>query len=535
MSLSRSEIGLIKGLLGFGLSQQQLIAWFSHPWRTVHHNVVSKISRGEKYGNDQEYPVASDCECLEFMWSFEWPCHLNWVESSSERFPGKPYFRFQYSYHPVGQGIFCSGFITRKGLKPYRWVFDCGTEKGKSSTKNGDRVRREISALASEQATPGSPGIRPHLDLVALSHFDEDHLSGMVDLLRTFSVDTFLVPYLSRWDSIVVALEEGAGAGSNLLGFLLDPSAFLRSIEGVAIERILMVPPTGESPAAGPLLPPEGTDPDGSSSGFSEVVWKADPLKEYDDPNASDDDLAEELQPSSGNVEVLRPGQVITVDRAWEFVPYNDASLAGLATPKFKSDARDLAGQLLDAKTDADRKKALDGLTKIYDAQFKTPKSKKISPERRNKISLFLYSGPIGDVELECAVQYTLRHRLDPVRCAVPAEWLSSDRFGQMFTGDGYLKTAKQWQDFEGFYAPYGRLRRAAFFQVMHHGSRANWHSGIAAKLAPRASIFCSDPAGKLGHPDEPVLMDFAFHDPKQVDAFHGWSIRGAYGFRSDA
>lgn len=535
LSLSHSEIGLIKGLLGFGFSQQQLIAWFSYPWRTVHHNVVSQIARGEKYDNDQEYPVASDYECLEFVRTFGWPCDFNWVESSKERFLSERYFRFQYSYHPVGQGIFCSGFVTRKGLKPYRWVFDCGTEKGKSSTKNGDRVRREIMTLASEQATPGSPETRPYLDLVAFSHFDEDHLSGMIDLLRTFSVGTLLLPYLSRWDSLVVALEEGAGVGSDLLEFLLSPSAFLRSVEGVGVERILMVPPNGEGPAADPLLAPEDTDPEGASSGFSEVLWKADPFKDYAELNASDDDLTGELQSSHGNVEVLRRGQAITIGRVWEFVPYNDASLAGLATSRFKSDARALADQLLNASNEADRKTAIDGLTKMYDDQFKTPTSKKISPERRNKISLFLYSGPIGEVELEWVEQYTLRHRLEPVRCSVPAEWLRSDRFGQMFTGDGYLKTAKQWQGFKGFYEPHSRLERAAFFQVMHHGSRANWHSGIAAKLAPQASIFCSDPAGKLGHPDEPVILDFAPYNPKQVDAFHGWSICGAYRFRSDA
>ena len=535
MSLSRSEIGLIKGLLRLGCSQQEVIAAFSHPSRTIHHNLISDIARGVRYGDEAKYPVAKVPELLEFMFCRGWEKRLDWIDKSIWFWLDDPYLRFRYSYHPVGQGIFCSGFITRKGKDPYRWVFDCGTERGKSSTKNGDRVRREIMALASEQASPGSSGPRPRLDLVALSHFDEDHLSGMVDLLRTFSVDTFLLPYLSHWDSIVVALEEGAGAGSDLLGFLLDPSGFLRGIEGVEIERILMVPPTGEGPAAEPLTPPEDIDPDGTSSGFSEVVWKADPLKEYDDPNASDHDLAGELQSSYGNVEVLRPGQVITVDRTWEFVPYNDASLAGLATTKFKSDARDLVGQLLKAKTDADRKMALDGLTTIYDAQFKTPRSTKISAERRNKISLFLYSGPIGDVELEWAAQHTLRHRLEPVRSAVPVEWLTSDRFGQMFTGDGYLNTAKQWQDFEGFYRPHGRLQRAAFFQVMHHGSRANWRHGIAAKLSPCASIFCSDPAGKLGHPDEPVLMDFAPYNPKQVDAFHGWSIRGAYRFRSNA
>ncbi|MEP9398233.1 hypothetical protein [Mesorhizobium sp. KR2-14] len=350
----------------------------------------------------------------------------------------------------------------------------------------------------------------------------------MVDLLKTFSVDTLLLPYLAPWDRLIVALDERANAGSDLFSFLFAPTAFLSGIEGAEIGRILLVPPSGEGPALAPLLPPDGFDPDEPSARFPEVEAKRAPLEAEDEIEGPcwDGGLAH------SNVEVLQRGAAITVDRAWEFVPYNDASLSGLATPTFKKDARDLAKQLVGACTKSARKAALDDLIKLYDGQYKTRGSTKISAERRNKISLFLYSGPIGEVELVWITEEVRRHRLEPTPMPTPIGWLGTDRFGQMFTGDGYLKTTKQWGNFQTFFAAHDRLKRGAVFQVMHHGSKTNWHPKLAAKLDPMASVFCSDPAGKLKHPSEAVLMDFAPYNPKQVDAFHGWSVCGRYRFR---
>jgi len=523
LSLSISEVGLIKGLLRSGkVSQQQIIAAFSFPDRTVNHNVVSEISRGIRYGDDVAFPPASEDECDAFLNFLSWypVWQPDWWLWQYNQISGP--FSFSYSYHPVGQGLFCSGFFTRRHRPPFRWVFDCGTERGRSDTVRGDYVRREIAALAEQQSESGN---HPHLNLVALSHFDEDHLSGMVDLLRTFSVGTLILPYLPPWDRLVVALDEGASANSDLLSFLLAPTAFLSGIEGSEIDRILLVPPSGEEPALPPALPPDGTDPDETREGVFDEETKKEPPPEEDEDGLGDPGLASE------NVYILPRGAAITVGRAWEFVPYNDASLAGLATPAFKSDARDLAKQLVEADTDAGRETALTGLINIYDKQFKTPGSPKISAERRNKISLFLYSGPIGNVQLTFVAEEVLRHRLDPARMAMPVELLGQARFGQMFTGDGYLETRQQWSDFHTFYAAHDRLRRGAIFQVMHHGSDNNWHAGVAAKIQPFASLFCSDPAGKHHHPSEEVLEDFAPYNPKQIDAFHGWTLSGTYRF----
>jgi hypothetical protein len=233
----------------------------------------------------------------------------------------------------------------------------------------------------------------------------------------------------------------------------------------------------------------------------------------------------------NSKVRMLPHGQTITVDHAWEFVPYNDARYDSLATPAFKTAARPLAQRLNQSVPENDRQAALEALTTLYDETFKTAGPKPITPYRRNVISLFLYSGPIGRVALVDLEERIPRHRLREIHVEPPRSWWSSDRFGQMFTGDGFLKTNPKWTCFETFFKNHGRLHRAGVFQVMHHGSKYNWHSGLAASLSPVASIFCSDPAGQYGHPSADVLLDFEHFNPKQVDAFHGWRVIGRYIF----
>lgn len=167
---------------------------------------------------------------------------------------------------------------------------------------------------------------------------------------------------------------------------------------------------------------------------------------------------------------MLPHGAAITVSRAWEFLPYNDMRLAGLAKKSFKAIAGSHAQKLIRSASTEKREAALEKIRKLHDAQFKTPKSKKISASRRNLISLLLSSGPIGAVELQGIAESVLRHRLPAVPMRPPFEWLGDERFGQMFTGDGYLKTVKQLDAYEKFFTPYNRLKRSAFFS-----SHASW------------------------------------------------------------
>lgn len=521
--LTIEEIGLIKGLTRRGnLTQQAVIAHFSHPSRTVSHNLVSQIARGVRYSSDIAYPPASEAACDFFLQRAKDglvdECLLSLVAVASNRRADPDVYSFAYFYHPVGQGLFCSGRFSRPHQQPFRWVYDCGTDLGRRGVKRGEHVHREIARLASEQA--GDP---PHLDLVTLSHFDEDHLSGILDLVGTFTIGTLLLPYLTPWHRLEIALIEGAAVGDDLLDFLAEPTAFLLERAEGRIERIVLVPASGDGPALPPLLGPDESPPEGRApEGEPEIEIKAEPAKgEPDDAAGADGGL------SDPKVSVLVRGGTITVGRAWEFLPYNDAIFAKSADAAFRAKAQPLADQLRRSTPAAARKTALDTLLALYDVTFK--KGAKVTPFERNVITLFLYSGPIGRVALLDIVDQIPRHRLKPIAVS-PYRYWEHNRFGQLLTGDGYLKTPAQWASFETFYGAQ-RLSRGGIFQVMHHGSAKNWHKGIAAKLDPQVSVFCSDPASKHGHPDWDVLKDFSGYNPKQVDYCHGWAVEGNYRF----
>lgn len=524
--LSDREICLVKGLLKhrelLGINQQRIIAYFSFPERTLHHNVVSAIARNEAGTGDVDYPPADLANCSYYLktWTGEWGEHIRAAEIAGAPNSLLAELEFGYRFHPIGQGLFCSGHFSRAGQQPFRWVYDCGTEAGSRSPTRAQHVRDEIAVLRRDQATS-------HLDLVTLSHFDEDHLSGMLDLLKTFSVGTLLLPYLSPWERLIVAISEEAAVGSDLLAFLTAPTAFLLERADGRIERVLLVPPgAGGEAAAPPIRPDEPTR--------GEEPMSLPPLLIKDHAPEGENDI-DGLGADGGlidtRVRILHPGGYILVAQAWEFVPYNDSRLESLATSTFRSKARPLARKLTRALKEADREKALGELTKLYDATFKSSTAKVITPRRRNEISLFLYTGPVGRVELLTARVTVPRHKMDPRIGQVPCGWIQSDRFGKMLTGDGFLHTQKQVDDFKGFYSVGDRMMRGAIFQVMHHGSDANWRAGVASLVKPVASLYCSDPLGKWNHPGAKVRADFAGYHPVQVDGVHGWQVDGVYRF----
>ncbi|WP_146036544.1 hypothetical protein [Pseudotabrizicola formosa] len=524
--LSDHEICLVKGLLKhckpLKINQQRIIAHFSFPHRTLHHNVVSAIARNQAGTDDIDYPPANLAECQYYLnaWTGDWDEHICAVAIAGAPNSSMHTLEFGYRFHPVGQGLFCSGHFNRPGQQPFRWVYDCGTEAGLRSETRAQHVRNEIAALQRDQEAD-------HLDLVTLSHFDEDHLSGMLDLLKSFSVGTILIPYLTPWERLIVALSEDTATDSDLLAFLKAPTAFLLARADGRIERIVLVPPGPGAEAAAPLTPPDAPIRGEEPLGLPPLLIK----DREPDGEADNDGLGADGGMTDPRVRALDAGGFILVSQAWEFVPYNDSRLEPLATKKFKDTARPLAVKLAHSEKEEDRKSALGDMKKLYDATFKSPSAKTITPRRRNEISLFLYAGPIGRVELLTAEVTIPRHGMDSRIGQVPRGWRQTDRFGQMLTGDGFLHTQKQVDDFERFYRVADRMIRGAIFQVMHHGSDANWKGGVADLVKPVASLYCSDPLGKWGHPGTKVRNDFARYHPVQVDGVHGWQVEGVYRF----
>ncbi len=330
-----------------------------------------------------------------------------------------------------------------------------------------------------------------------LSHFDNDHISGFVRLVKSSPVETVLLPYIPLWRRLVIALELGIGADDPNFGFFIDPVTFLFGIDGGQIGEIVFVP------AAGPDDAPES--PEGPDIGPEDGRDDALKIEEGKPPSESARDPVR--FPKAGTkVRFLRRAGRIFVPGFWEFVPYNDAGMAPNATPAFLRAATPLMATLRD---DPDKRvSALASLKGLYDRTFGA------SSEARNLISLFLYSGPLGPLRLRSSYG-----------AAFAAE---NDRFCQMHTGDGTLDEGPRFDAFKRFYTPADRLARSGFFQVMHHGARVNWHDGLAKSLEPVVSLFSSDPAHKkFKHPHAEVLRDFWPYGATQVDRSNGYSFLG--------
>lgn len=430
--------------------------------------------------------------------------------------------RYSFHFYPVGQGLFSTGSIRRhgEGKSRFLWVYDCGSSSPQSLLDNGiDRLDHFA-------------GKRKRIDLLVLSHFDHDHISGVVRLLQKFRIGTLMLPYMPLAQRLIIAFEEGSGGADDpMTDFYLNPVAFLLAQEGPGIERILFVPPSGNE---GPAYPGELSNP-------PEPGPEDEPKIDFDSNMPKDTDDAVSLkqagQQGAKTTEIgfLRPGSRITsASCLWEFIPYNDDPLDPI-TPEFETKAAEQRDVLLSTTYSAVRNTSLRQLKRAYDDHFGS------GSVERNIISLFLYSGPIYSSWKTCWMtegrsisrsgiwhrdRWPLRemYRWDPDE---PPEERLRRRCSILYSGDGYLDTNDRLQKLMK-YLNERRVRRIGVFQVMHHGAETNWHQGVAAAISPLFSVFSSDPERKKWkHPHALVLRDFWRYGAVQVEKSADFTASG--------
>lgn len=417
----------------------------------------------------------------------------------------RPHFSVDYNFWPVGQGLFASGVLNdEKSGKRFHWVYDCGTTSGKKYLNK---------ALKRYKADKFHGHDKPRIDLVVISHFDADHISGIVDLLSKFSVQTLLLPYMPLWQRLLIAFESGVDSQQSVMRFYVDPVGFLNDAGGgQKVERIIFVPASGGNPPIG--------DVDQSPDVDSFVL----------DGNlraVNQEDLEEQSlvipNPLARNaarpqVQFLESQSNLVVGGFWEFVPYNDASVKTKASAGAASDFQKRVAKCRDTLLASPSDVALGQLKDQYDLRFgKTGLA-------RNLISLFMYAGPI----FSSTAAYPPLHRVvlssRNERRYFFSSWAA--RSAVLYTGDGYLNSLKRFDALKD-YLQVQRMSNVSCLQVMHHGAEGNWHEGLAKKFSPDISVFSSDPDHKgFGHPHGCVVRDFLKYSPVQVDKADGLEIR---------
>ncbi|MDU8500706.1 hypothetical protein RYB01_16150 [Pseudomonas syringae] len=422
-------------------------------------------------------------------------------------------------FHGVGQGLFSSGSIcllSQFGDSEFNWVYDCGTDSAQHYLDSS------LSDLDHRIRTPG--GGRPYLDLVTISHFDSDHISGLVKLLERFDVGDLLLPYVPLWQRLVIGFHAHRAHSSRLTSFLVDPVAFITSVPKANVKRILFVsggpsidePPLArDGPPRRPSRLPAANERNAGSQDSGSIPVKVETedlssLSDVDDKRFDSENMAR-VAGKRTNVAFITYGTGLVIAGYWEFLPYNDAQLAPMASRIFRNRVSYLRGKLL-GSVKAITTRALKELKDLYAKEFNFKGQK----ENQNLISLFLYGGPIGSKTGKMWVRGSEVDRPLPPRrlWCVP---ISICIGGVLYTGDGYLNTPLRFDSMQAFLGAH-RVSGLSLLQVMHHGAKANWHSGLAGKIQPMFSVFSSNPDHKgYRHPHTEVTTDFASYRPLQA------------------
>ena len=134
----------------------------------------------------------------------------------------------KFYYNAVGQGLFFNATFQLNDRKLYNFVYDCGTDKSQQYLLN-----REINNFVSRTS---------HIDLLTVSHFDFDHVSGMKELLNKCPVEHVILPYLFNDEILMYLLSRYNQIPENedwYYDFLINPFDFF--IQFPSIKNITLV------------------------------------------------------------------------------------------------------------------------------------------------------------------------------------------------------------------------------------------------------------------------------------------------------
>lgn len=122
--------------------------------------------------------------------------------------------------HSVGQGTMCSErFLDREGNTDFLAVYDCGSD-------NSQKLRQEITASFSDT---------DDVDLLFVSHLDNDHVNGIKKLKETVrSIKTIILPLFSESQKAIYLLL----ADDTLRQIVLSPEVFFSGSNIVKVRSV---------------------------------------------------------------------------------------------------------------------------------------------------------------------------------------------------------------------------------------------------------------------------------------------------------
>lgn len=420
------------------------------------------------------------------------------------------HIHFWYQFHAVGQGLFASGHLRDlEGNRQFHWVFDCGTSSRRAY------AQREIARFKSHLN-------REPIGLFCLSHFDEDHINGVRELLTQHRVEVLVMPYFPLIERIQIAFAT-PGASDDYLRFLVDPAGYMFAAAGDNLGEVILITGGGGPPEEGeegaPTNPPDSPDD----------RWELHrpDTKSFERPAV--EDIHGVSDPGSWRaVRVFGHQGSFTVGAAWEFLFFNEHRSDTKAT-NLRLEVADIIKRYQRPDGSFEGTGLLRELKPLYVEIFGS------SGLARNRISLVTYSGPtkMQGIRSSSLCGSLLPVSVDTIPWCNWCNWCFSGSNGPKvsigYFGDFPLTSPAKIRDVRGHL---GRRRwsRLQIIQVPHHGSSHSWFDGASGEFPHGASVFSSARASKH-HPSQAVLDDLITHGPMLVNEMQRASFSGYIEF----
>lgn len=385
--------------------------------------------------------------------------------------------KIEYNFWAVGQGLFSNGVVKHSNaMKEFHWVYDCGT------SSQAQLIVQSISAMKTEYPVS-------EIDLLVISHFDKDHISGIKELAKQYKIKRVLLPYYSLGERLVLAYISGIKANNPLFDLYLNPVKFLTEnlYDETYHAEFLLFPTQNTS------FEPREVKENEEGLIFQEIKPLSDEFT-----LGSNETIVKWLNPTKPLLFKIQRESV-------EFLPYNVPlkflNKYPINLGKFINDVDNIL------KTGSPN--FAQQLKQLYEKEFKR---KGVSKDV-NLISLHLYIRSLG----KRYQNFEVKKGIYP-DSEVFETYASVNKNALAYTGDGFLNTAILWNEFENFLGK-ERVDDIFCFQVMHHGAEKNWQPHLASQINPTISVFSADEQHKgYNHPSARVVKDFLPYNPILVN-----------------
>ena len=396
----------------------------------------------------------------------------------------------QCEFWNVGQGLFSSGRIQMGDDPVFHWVYDCGTSSSQKLIQNA------VNKYNSDK-NQGS------IDLLVLSHFDKDHISGVKELLKNRrKIKRWVVPYYPLWQRLVIASFLEIQPDDEEWAFYQNPIQYFKTYFAEELKTTKFL-----------LLPEKEIE--------SEISINLEPSNSDDVLSfETTEKLSNEFDKSEQNLHWLNPNKALLFrkgEEQFEFVLYNVPFHLLTKVPTNLTAFQKQVKQIIQSH----RSNSTDptpALKTLYSLAFGN------GSKNKNIISQYLY---IRNIKLPSFWGMGNNHIFDVSIdneneiAVIPKD---KTKNAILYTGDAFLNDLLLLTDLMQSLGA-ERMARIYCLQVPHHGSKHNWQQGLAKILSPCISVFSADSQRRKGHPHGEVLKDFAIYTPILVNKTKRLSI----------